>query len=43
VVAATTPARAAAVGEAMVRAWREVQVNAEHFVVTRRVSGCDAA
>jgi homoserine kinase len=43
VVAATTPARAAAVGEAMIRAWGEIKVNAETFVVTRRVGGCDAA
>ena len=43
VVAATTPARASAVGEAMIRAWGEIEVNAETFVVTRRVSGCDAA
>ena len=43
VVAPTTPARAAAVGEAMVRAWGEIKVNAETFVVTRRVGGCDAA
>jgi len=43
VVAVTTPARAAAVGEAMVRAWEELEVNAETFVVTGRVSGCDAA
>ena len=43
VVAPTTPARAAAVGEAMIRAWGEIKVNAETFVVTRRVGGCDAA
>ncbi len=34
VVAATTPARAAAVGEAMIRAWADIKVNAETFVVT---------
>jgi homoserine kinase len=34
VVAPTTPARAAAVGEAMVRAWADIEVNAETFVVT---------
>ena len=42
VVAPTTSARAATVGEAMVRAWREIEVNAESFVVTRRVDGCVA-
>jgi len=34
VVAPTTPARAAAVGEAMVRAWGELGVNSETFVQT---------
>jgi len=42
-VAPTAPARAAAVGEAMIRAWGEMKVNAETFVVTRRVGGCGAA
>lgn len=42
-VAPTAPARAAAVEEAMIRAWEEIKVNAETFVVTRRVGGCDAA
>jgi len=41
VVAVTTPARAAAVGEAMVRTWEELKVNAETFALTRRVNGCD--
>ena len=35
VVAPTTLARAAAVGEAMVRAWADIEVNAETFVETR--------
>ena len=43
VVAPTTPARAAAVGEAMIRAWADIKVNAETLVVTRRVNGCDVA
>ncbi len=43
VVAPTMPARAAAVGEAMIRAWAELKVNAETFVVTRRVNGCVVA
>jgi homoserine kinase len=43
VVAPTPLDRASAVAEAMVRAWREVNVRAESFVVTRRVGGCDAA
>jgi homoserine kinase len=34
VVAPTTPARAVAVGEAMVRAWEELKVTAETFVQT---------
>ena len=42
-VAVTTTARASAVGQAMIRAWREINVNAEAFVVTRRVDGYDAA
>jgi homoserine kinase len=42
VLAPTTAARADAVGQAMVRAWAEIEVNAEAFVVTRRVNGYDA-
>ena len=42
-VAAAPPARASAVAEAMVRAWREVEVRAESFVVTHRVGGCAAS
>jgi homoserine kinase len=34
VVAPTTPARAAAVAEAMIRAWEEIEVTAETFVQT---------
>ena len=34
VVAPTTPARAAAVGESMIRAWADIKVNAETFVQT---------
>jgi homoserine kinase len=41
-VAATTPARASAVGKAMIGAWREIDVNAEALVVSRRVNGYDA-
>jgi homoserine kinase len=37
VVAPTTPARAAAVGESMIRAWADIKVNAETFVATGRV------
>jgi len=43
VVAPAPPARASAVADAMVRAWREIKVKAESFVVTHRVAGCDAA
>jgi homoserine kinase len=42
VVAPTTPARAAAVGEAMLGAWADIEVNAETLVVSRRVGGCVA-
>jgi homoserine kinase len=43
VVAPAPRERASAVADAMVRAWRDVKVPAESFVVTRRVGGCDAA
>jgi len=39
VLAPTTAARAAAVGEAMIRAWADIQVRAETLVVSRRVGG----
>ena len=41
-VAPTTPARAAAVGDAMIRAWADIEVNAEALVVLRRVDGYNA-
>jgi hypothetical protein len=41
-VALTPSGRAAAVADAMGRAWQDAGVKAEHFVVSRRVSGYDA-
>jgi len=42
IVALTPSGRAAAVADAMGRAWQDAGVKAEHFVVSRRVSGYDA-
>jgi homoserine kinase len=42
IVALTPSARAAAVADAMGRAWQDAGITAEHFVVSRRVGGYDA-
>ena len=42
-VASTSTARAAVVGEAMIRAWGQLNVNAETLVVSGRVHGCDSS
>ena len=43
VIAPTTHARAVAVGDAMVRAWGQINVNAQTLIVSGRVRGCDCS